>query len=90
MEVAIEERQITAILIQHIVGLHIRMIDGHIGILAEGDAIEACGQSEDTLLHFRELEVGAKHFAVDIELALLQFVGIVGEVPGHEALGVIC
>ena len=51
------------------------------------DAIEAGGQSEDTVDDVLELEVGAQLFFVEVVLGLAKAFGIVGKVPGHEFKG---
>ena len=58
MEVGIEYGEIRAILVEHLIGLDIRMIDRDVLILLKGDAVEAVGQSEDAVNDLRQFEVG--------------------------------
>ena len=87
MKVAVEQGEVCAIFVEHVIGFHVWMIDGHVGIASEGDAVECGGESEHALLHLGELKVGTEHLAVDVELLLFEFVGIVGEVPRGEGGG---
>ena len=81
MEVGIEHREIGAILIKHLVSLHVRMIDGNRRILLEGDTIETVGQPEDTVDYLRQLEIGAQHLCIDVITLQLQLMGIEAEIP---------
>ena len=49
VEVSIEYCEILAILVKNLVGLDIRMIYGYILVFLEGDAVETCSQTEDSL-----------------------------------------
>ena len=51
MEVAVEQGQESAIGVFYIIYLDIRMIDGHVRIGVEGDAVKTSGKSENTFLH---------------------------------------
>ena len=53
-------------------------------VLLECDAVEACGESEHSLNHLRQFEVGAQHLCIEIELAHLQLVRVESEVPRFE------
>ena len=65
----------------HLVGLNVGVVDGYVGVRAEGDAVEPVGQAKNALLHPFQLEVGAQHLAVELILLLPQLVGEVGKVP---------
>ena len=84
MEIGIEHGEEGAILIKHLVSLHVGMIDGNLLILLEGDAIETVCQSEDTIDNFRQFEIRTQHLGIDIVFLQLQLVRIIAEVPGLE------
>ena len=81
MEVGIEHGQIGTVLIEDLVGLYIRMIDGNLLILLKRDAIQAISQSEHALNHLRQFEVRAQHFGIDVIALQFEFVGIEAEIP---------
>ena len=60
------------------------MIYGNVGILLEGDAIESCGQGKHATYHILQFEIGAQHFGINVVAFFLEFVGIVGYIPGFE------
>ena len=81
VEVGIENRQVTAILVKDFISLHVGMIDGYLLVLTESDAIEAVGQSKHALYHLFQLEVRPQHLGIDVIAFHLQLVGIIAEVP---------
>ena len=81
MEVCIEHSQIAAVLVEHLVGLDVRMINGDILVLLECDTIEFVGQTEHTVYHLRQFEVGAQHLSIQVIFLHLQLVGIEPCVP---------
>ena len=52
MEVGIEHSEERAVTVEHLIGLHVGMVDGDVLVLFERDAVEAVGQSEHTVYHF--------------------------------------
>ena len=84
MEIGIEHGEEGAILVKHLVSLHIGMIDGNLLIFLEGDAIKTVCQSEDTIDNFRQFEIRTQHLGIDIVFLQLQLVRIIAEVPGLE------
>ena len=81
IEVGIEHSQIRAVAVEHLVGLHVGMIDGNVAILLECDAIQTIGQSEHAVDDLVELEVRTQHLGIEIIAFHLQLVGIESEVP---------
>ena len=81
MEVGIEDCQEGTVLIEHLVSLHIWMVDGDVLVLLEGDAIQAIGQTKHTIDHLGEFEIGTQHLSVDIKLLQLELMGVEAEVP---------
>lgn len=49
IEIDEEHGQVAAVAVIDLVGAHVGVIDGDLLVLAEGDAVEARGQSEDAL-----------------------------------------
>ena len=84
IEVGVQHRQETAVGIEHLVGLHIGMIDRYLTVLTERDAIQAGGQPEHPLAHPAQLEIRAQVLVVQTELAVLQLLRIIREVPRHQ------
>ena len=58
VEVGVEHSQVASVLVENLVGFHVRMIDGNVLVFLECDAIQAVGQSEDSLDDVLQLEVG--------------------------------
>ena len=81
MEVGVEHGQEGTILVEHLVGLHVGMIHGNVLVLLEGDAIEAVGQSEDTVDDPRQLEIRSQHLGIDVVFLQLELVRIKPLVP---------
>ena len=71
MEVGVEHSQIRAVLVEHLVCLNVGMIHLDVLVLLECDAVEACGESEHALYNFRQFEVWAQHFCIEVEFAHL-------------------
>ena len=69
-EVGVEDGEITAILVEHLVCLHVWVIDWNVLVLLEGDAVELVGKSEHAIDH-----------GIEVELLHLQLMGVVTEVP---------
>ena len=86
MEVGIEHGEIRSVLVEHLIGLHIRMIDGDVLVLLERDAVELVGQAEDAVDDLLQLEVGTQHLCVDVIFLQLQLVRIEGKIPGFQIL----
>ena len=84
VEVGIEHGKEFPVFVEDFVGIHILVINGNIRILLEGDAIQSGCQAEYTFLHVVQLKVRAEQLIVDIELPVLQFMGIVRPVPRHQ------
>ena len=81
MEVGIEHSEERAVLIEHLVSLDVRMIDGNVLVLLECDAIQLIGQSEDTVNHPLQFEIRTQHLGIDVVLLHLQLVRIEARVP---------
>jgi len=84
MEIRIEYGEETAVFIEYIECLHVLVIDRDVGILLESDAIEAGGQAEYAFLDVLQFKIGAKHFVVEVELAVLELLRVVSPVPRHQ------
>ena len=80
-KVGVEDGEITAILVEHLVCLHVWVIDWDVLVLLEGDAVELVGKSEHAIDHLVQLEVRAEHLGIEVELLHLQLMGVVTEVP---------
>jgi hypothetical protein len=85
VEIGIEHGEIGTIPVEHFVGLDIGVVNGYILILAEGDAIETSGESEDALDDVGEFEIRSQHLGVDIILLELELMGIERCIPRHKA-----
>ena len=81
MEVGIEDSEIRAVFVEHLIGLHIRMVYWYILVLLEGDAIKTVGQSEHSVDNLREFEIGPEHLSIEIIFLKLQLMRIKPEVP---------
>ena len=81
MEIGIEHSQIASVLVEHLVGFHVGMIHRDILVLLERDAIQAVGQSEHTVYHFRQLKIGAQHLGIQVVFLHLQLVRIETCIP---------
>ena len=82
IKVGIEHSQEAAVAVEHLVSLHIRMVDGYILVFLERDAIQSVGQSEDALDDPRQFEVRSQHLCIEFVFIHLQLVGIESCVPG--------
>ncbi len=51
MEICIEYGEIASVVIKHLVGFYVWMIDGNVFVFAESDAVEFIGESEYTFYH---------------------------------------
>ena len=81
VEVGIEHSQEGAVLVEHLVGLHVRVINGNILILLERDAIEFVGQSKDAIDNLVQLEVRTQHLGIKVVFLQLKLVCIEGGIP---------
>ena len=77
MEVGIEHSQEGAVLIEHFVGFHIRMIDWNVLVLLERDAIQTVGQAKHAIDDFLQLEIRTEHLGIDIIFSQLELMRIV-------------
>ena len=94
MEVGIEYCQERAVLIENLVGLHVRMIDGNIFVLFEANAIQTVSQAKDAIDDLRQLKIGTQHLCIDIVFLQLELVRIEAKIPRLEfevfTLGFLC
>ena len=81
VEISVEDGEIAAILVEHLVSLDVRMVNRNVLVLLEGDAVQLVGKTEDTAYHLRQFEVGTQHFLVDVVLLHLQLVTVETSVP---------
>ena len=86
MEISIEDGEVRAVLVEHLVGFHVGVIDGYVLVLLERDAIQAVCQSEDAVDDLVQLEVGTQHLGIYIIFLQFQLVRIEGGVPGLHLL----
>ncbi len=84
MEVGIEHRQVTAVLVEHLKRLYVGVIHRNLSILFERDAVKAMCQAEDTVNHLLQREVRTQHLRIEMILLLLQLLRIVTPVPRHQ------
>ena len=84
MEIGVEHGPIAAVLVEHLVGLHIGVVDGDVVIFLERDAVEPVGQSEHPVDHPVEPEVGAQHLRIEVVFLHLELVRVIPEVPRLE------
>ena len=82
-EVGIKDSQECSVGIENLVGFYVWMIDLDVGLQLERDAVKFGGKTENSFLDVLQLEVGTKHFAIDVVLLELQFVTVVGPIPRH-------
>ena len=82
VEVGIEDSQEAAVLVEHLVGLDVRVVDGDVLVLLESDAVQSVSQSEDTFDDIGQLKVWAQHLCVQVVLLHLQLVAVEAAVPG--------
>ena len=81
-EVCVQQAEVRAVPILHLVGMYVGMIDGQVGALAEVDAVETGGEGEDRRGDPRELEVRAELLFIQLVEGLLILLGPVAPVPG--------
>ena len=77
MEIGIEDGQIGTVLIEHLVGFHVGMINGDVLVLLEGDAVEAVGEAEHAVDNLRQFEVGTQHLGIDIVFLQLELMRVI-------------
>lgn len=78
--VGVEQRHGSAVGIEHLIHLHIRVIGRDVGALLEGDAVQLRGGVEDAVLqHVVQLEVRLDLRLVQVVLGLAHLLGV--EVP---------
>ena len=68
VEVGVEYGQVRTVLVEHLVGLHVGMVDGNVLVLLERDAVQPVGQSKHALDDLRQFEVGSQHLCVQVVL----------------------
>ena len=83
-EVEVEHRQEVALLVGHVVGRHVGVVDLDLLVGRKVEPVELVGQQEDTLLHVLELEVGLHHLVAQGILLVLVLLAVVGPVPRHQ------
>ena len=84
MEVCHQHGEEGAVCVVNSVGYDIGVVDGYVRGFFEGDAVEPCGEREDSSLDIFELEIGAQHLAVYVVALHLEQMGVVCIVPGLE------
>ena len=85
VEVADEEPERAAVLLEHLPDADVGVIDGQFGPLLEGQAEELVGCKEDPVhQHPVHLEVGPELGGVEGEPLGSQSLGVVGPVPGRD------
>ena len=84
--VDIEHRHEAAVLVGHVEGLYIRVINRNFRILGELQAVETVRQVEDGSLHAAQFEVGLEQFFVDGVFLVAVLLAPVGEIPRHQLL----
>ncbi len=81
VEIGIIDSQIFALLVEHLVGFHLGVIDLNVRVLLEGNAIEPLCQPENALNHRLFLEVRAQVVVRNGILLVLEFLGVITPVP---------
>ena len=77
MEVGIKDGEIRTVLVEHLVGFHVRMIDRDILVFLECDAVETIGKTKHATNDLRQLEIRAQHLCIDVISLQLQLMGVV-------------
>ena len=83
VEVGIEHGEIASVAVEHLIRLHVGVVDGNILVLLEGDAIEFVGESEHAADHLVQFKIGSQHLGIDIVFLQFQLVRVVAHVPRH-------
>ena len=80
-----EDRQLLAVLVEHVVGPGVRVVLGQVGAFLEADAVKLVGRVEHAVLqHVLHLQVRLELRFVEVELGLAHLFGVVSPVPGLE------
>ena len=82
-KVAVEQGEEFSVKIVNFEHSHVRVIDGNLVVLAEGDSVETCCEVGNAVQHLFERKVGTQHFVVERMFLLLQFLGVVEKIPRH-------
>ena len=93
--VAAEKRFRLTVLVKHLKGFHVGMVEGDVSPLLEGESIYPVGGIEHSVdEHAVDIEIGLHLFIADIQLLLLHLGGIVEPVVGLQleicALALAC
>jgi hypothetical protein len=67
VEVGVENRQRTAVVVLHLEYADLGVVDRQVGPRGEREPVHAVGDVERTLQHLLELEIGARRLVVELE-----------------------
>ena len=81
VEIHIQYSKVGTIIVEDLIGFHVRMIDRNISIFLECNAIKSGGKSEDTFYNIANLKIGTEHFRVKVITFFFKKMGIVGTIP---------